>query len=98
MDDYIQSHDTVTNAAKTVQQTIQSLQEGGFRLTKFVSNEPDVLKNIPTRDIEENSKSVRVLGRKWNPKSDALNMKPLTDFLTKATEYTQRKIFTLVCS
>ena len=55
MDDYIQSHDTVTNATKTVQQTIQSLQEGGFQLTNFVSNEPDVLKNIPTHDIEENS-------------------------------------------
>ena len=63
MDDYIQSHDTVTNATKTVQQTIQSLREGGFRLTKFVSNEPNVLKNIPTHDNEENSKIVRVLGR-----------------------------------
>ena len=43
MDDYIQSNDTVTNATTTVQQTIKSLQEGGFRLTKFVSNEPNVL-------------------------------------------------------
>ena len=98
MDDYIQSHDTVTNATKTVQQTIQSLQEGGFRLTKFVSNEPDVLKNIPTHDIEEKSEIVRVLGQKWNLKSDTLIMKPLTDFSTDAIEYTQRKIFSLVCS
>ena len=98
MDDYTQSHDTVTNATKTIQQTIQSLQEGGFRLTKFVSNEPDVLKNIPKHDIEENSKIVRVLGQKWNLKSDTLDMKPLTDFSTDAIEYTQRKIFSLVCS
>ena len=98
MDDYIQSHDTVTNATETVQQTIQSLQGGGFRLTKFVSNEPDVLKNIPTHDIEEKSEIVRVLGQKWNLKSDTLIMKPLTDFSTDAIEYTQKKIFSLVCS
>ena len=98
MDDYIQSHDTVTNATKTVQQTIQSLQEGGFRLTKFVSNEPDVLKNIPTHDIEENSEIFRVLGQKWNLKSDTIIMKPLTDFSMDAFGYTQRKILSLVCS
>ena len=78
MHDYIQSHDTVTNATKTVQHLIQSLQEGSFRLTKFVSNEPDVLKNIPTRDIEENNENARVLGQKWNLKSDTLIMKPLS--------------------
>ena len=98
MDDYIQSHDTVTNATKTVQQTIQSLQDGGFRLRKFVSNEPDVLKNITTHDKEENSGIVRILGQKWNLESDTLIMKPLTDFSTDAIEYTQRKIFSLVCS
>ena len=38
--------DTVTNASKTVQQTIQSLQEGGFRLTKF-----DTLVMIPLTDF-----------------------------------------------
>ena len=98
MDDYIQSDDTVTNATRRVQQTIQSLQEGGFRLTKSVSNETDVLKNIPTHDIEENSEIVIVLGQKWNLKSDTLIMKPLTYFSTNAIEYSQRKIFGLVCS
>ncbi|XP_075250850.1 uncharacterized protein LOC142343048 [Convolutriloba macropyga] len=98
VENYIQSQDTVTNATKTVQQTIHSLQEGGFRLTKFVSNETDVLKNIPTHDIEENSEIFRVLGQKWNLRSDILIMKPLTDFSTDAIEYTQRKIFSLECS
>ena len=45
MYDYVQLHDTVTNASKTFQQTIQNLREESFRLTKFGSNEPDVLKN-----------------------------------------------------
>ena len=98
MDDYIQSHDTVTNATQTVQQTIHSLQEGGFRLKKFVSDEPVVLKNIPTHDIEENSEIVRVLGQKWNLKSNTLIMKPLRDISPDAIEYSQRKIFSLVCS
>ena len=95
MDNYIQSHDMVTNATKTVQQTIQSLQEGGFHLTKFVSNETDVLKNITTHEIEENSEIVRVLGQNWNLKSDTLIIKPLTEFSTDAIENTQRKIFRL---
>ena len=77
---------------------LESLQEGSFRLTKFVSNEPDVLKNIPTRDIEENSDIVRVIGQKWSLESNTLIMKPPTDFSTDAIEYTQRKIFNLVCS
>ena len=98
MDDYIQSNGTVTNATKTVQQTIQSLQEGGFRFTKFVSNEPDVLKNTPTHNIEENSEIVRAPGQKWNLKSDTLIMKPLTEFSTDAIEYTQMKNFSLVFS
>ena len=80
MDDYIQSYHTATNATKTVQQTIQSLQEGGFRLTKIVSNEPDVLKNIPTHYIDENSIIVRVFGQKWNLQNDTFIMKPLRDF------------------
>ena len=74
MDDYIQSYDTVTNE-KTVQQTIQSLQECGFRITKFVSNENGVLKNIATQDFDENSESVRVLEQKWNLKNDTLIIK-----------------------
>ena len=98
MDDYIQSGDPVTNATRKVQQTIQSLQEGGFRLTKIVSNESDVLKNIPTHDIEENSEITWVLGQKWNLKSDTIIMKPLTYFSTNPIEYSQRKIFSLVCS
>ena len=98
MDDYIQSYNTVTNSLKTVHQTIQSLLEGGFRLTKFVSIEPDVLENIPTQDIEENSDIVRVLGQKLNVKNKFFIMKPLTDFPKDKIECTQRKIFSHLCS
>ena len=98
MDDYIQSHDTVTNASKTVQQIIQNLSEGGFRLKRFVSNEPDVLKKLPTQDIEENKDIVKVFGQTGNLKNGTFIMKPLTDFSTDAIEYTQRKFFSLVCS
>ena len=93
MDDYIQFHDTVTNASKAFRETIQSLKEGGFRLTKFVSNEPDALENIPTQDIEKNSDIVRVFGQKWYLKNGTLILKSLTDFSTDAIEYSQRQIF-----
>ena len=78
MDDYIQSYDTATNATKIVQQTIQSLQEGFFRLTKIVSNELDYLKNMPIHDIKENSKIVRIFGQNWNLKNDNLILKTQT--------------------
>ena len=56
------------------------------------------MKNIPQQDLEENSDIVRVLGQKWNLKNDTFIMKPLTGFLTDQIEYTQKKIFSFVCS
>ena len=56
----------------TVDQTNQTLQEGG--------------------------EIVVVRGQKWNLKIDTYIMKPLTDFPTDAAEYTQRKLFSFLCS
>ena len=51
-----------------------------------------------THDIEEKREIVGLLGQMWNLKSDTLIMKPPTVFSTDAIEYTQRKVFGLVCS
>ena len=42
---------------QTLYQTIKNCQEGGFGLTPFVFNEPDVLENTPT----EHKKKTRTL-------------------------------------
>ena len=38
------------------------------------------------------------VGQKLNLKNDSLIIKPLTDFSTDAIEYTQRKMYSFVCS
>ena len=74
-------------------------ESSGRRLPphKIGSFEPDILENIPTQNIEENIGDVRVLGQKRNLKNDTFIMKRLTYFPTDAIEYTQRKIFNIVC-
>ena len=53
MDDYIHSLPTISEAKEVISQTTRCLKNGGFRLTKFVSNEPDVLAEISSDDKDE---------------------------------------------
>ena len=98
MDDYIQSRPTISEAKKVISQTTRCLKNGSFRLTKFVSNEPDVLTEISSVDKDETKEIIRVLGQKWNITTDDFVMFPLQQFPKDATVYTQRKIFSLVSS
>ena len=67
-------------------------------MTKFVSNEPDLLAEISSDDKDETKEITRVLGQKWNITTDDFVMFPLQQFPKDATLYTQRKIFSLVSS
>ena len=53
MDDYIQSLPTISEVKEVVSQTTRCLKNGGFKLTKVVSNEPDVLAEIFSDDKTE---------------------------------------------
>ena len=81
-----------------ISQTTRCLKNGGFRFTKFVSNEPDVLAEIFSDNNDETKGIIRVLGQKWNTKSDCFVMFPLKQFQKDATVYTQTTIFSLVSS
>ena len=70
MDDYIQSHATEEDACKAVLETKHCLQTVGFGLTKFVSNSPLVLNQVPPEDKDNQTDIVRVLGFKWNFEKD----------------------------
>ena len=98
IDDYIQSLQTISEAKEVISQTKRSLKNGGFRLTKFVSNEPDVLAEISSDKKDETKEIISVLGQKWNITTDDFVMFPLQQFSKDATLYTQRKIFSLVSS
>ena len=46
------------------------LQHGGFRLTKFVSNNPAALTTLPEEDIEIIQNTTKVLGQTWSLSND----------------------------
>ena len=98
IDDYIQSISTIADAENSTSQTKDCLKKGGFRLTKFVSNTAEVLAETSNDGKDETKGIMRVLGQKWNVKTDDCIMFPLQPFPKDAAVYTQRKFFSLVSS
>ena len=104
MDDYLESSPTAEEAAQKAKDLVKMLSIGGFKLTKFVSNDPKILsqiepdsenqsndgKQLPTQD-----ESSHVLGLKWNHNSDTLVVSRGTTPDTKQT-VTQRVVLSLV--
>ena len=93
IDDMLKSYVNDTEALRQVPELIKLCEEGGFSLTKFVSNSAEVLKSIPeekkasTAQIEKEiwaSHIERALGVTWYVENDklgfriALNNAPLT--------------------
>ena len=46
MDDYLESSPTVNEATKKIQDLVEMLAKGGFKLIKFVSNVPSLINNV----------------------------------------------------
>ncbi|XP_077972240.1 uncharacterized protein LOC144427239 [Styela clava] len=78
VDDGLFSKDTVEETSTLVRQTTDLLATGGFHLTKFLSNEPEVLQCVPEEDkapvahaLELGDDAVsRTLGLNWNAATD----------------------------
>ena len=61
------------------------MKNGGFHLTKFISNDREILKSLPQDDLSANCQSVnldlekisleRALGILWNPDNDTNKVK-----------------------
>ena len=62
MDDNIHSMPTIADAKNSFSQTKDCLKKDGFRLTKFVSNTPEVVAEISDDDKDETKGIMRVLG------------------------------------
>ena len=73
-------------------QVKECLQRGGFKLTKFFSNCPEVLEQIPCEDLDESKDFTRVLGQKWNFVDDKFFIKPLEEFPKNAAMYNQKTV------
>ena len=81
MDDFFKSIESVEKTLHLQQQLVKMLVLGGFRLTKCISSEEDVLKHIPEPERAPSVKVVdgeivmpteRALGVTWNTRSDCL--------------------------
>ena len=76
MDDFIQSFSTPVAARQLTNDLRTVLQRGGFRLTKFISNNSDALSSIPAEDREKSASKTKVLGQTWCLRTDSYTAPP----------------------
>ena len=81
MDDYLESSPTAEEATKNATDLVKLLSLGGFNLTKFVSNDHNILQQIEpnsehqlndSKQLPTTEESSHVLGLKWNHDSNTL--------------------------
>ncbi|XP_069105811.1 uncharacterized protein [Argopecten irradians] len=104
VDDCLKSVDGEERAIKLVRELIHITSLGGFRLTKWVSNNDAVMETVPLgervserRNIELHCGSLpieRALGVLWNIESDTLGIK----IGEKDTNYTRRSVLSVTSS
>ncbi|GFU96749.1 integrase catalytic domain-containing protein [Trichonephila clavipes] len=79
MDDILSGESTLEGAKKLQTRLSQLLQRGGFELHKWVSNSPELLKDLSASsyvfDKEFQDATVKTLGMLWDPKVDCLTYK-----------------------
>ncbi|XP_064645133.1 uncharacterized protein LOC135498680 [Lineus longissimus] len=85
VDDYLDSRGSADIAIPMVADVRELCAKGGFRLTKWISNDREVLKSIPEEELAKGVKdldfdqdvhpSERALGVKWCPDSDTFGFK-----------------------
>ena len=83
IDNYLGSYGNMDLAKETVVNVTKLLSEGGFRLTKWISNFNSLLEVLPQSEIakcsiEDNSmknETEKIPGMMWNYKRDTLNVK-----------------------
>ena len=102
MDDYLYSMNCKLKLNKLCIRLINVLSSHGFNLTKWMSNHPDVLNDIPKEQLlSQNIKldfnseiTERALGLLWNVKNDKLTFQ----HSPKNLPNTKRGILSLVAS
>ena len=103
VDDCLKSCPDPTTATKLMKDVTNALAEGGFRLTKFVSNNDTVISAVPEEDraidreswnLSNDNMTTRALGMLWQLNSDTFK------FSIGITEkpMTRRGLLSTVCS
>ncbi|KAL5022237.1 hypothetical protein ScPMuIL_001392 [Solemya velum] len=102
VDDCLKSVETKSEGIKLVEQLCALLNRGGFRLTKWVSNDMDVLAKIPMNErarslVNLDMQDISVehaLGVLWNVKTDKFQF----DTVKKTKPATRRGVLSIVSS
>ena len=103
MDDFLDSMESPERALIRSKELVHLLHLGGFKLTKFVSNVPDLADQIdgsaqstePKVIVSSKEESMHVLGLKWDHNSDTLVVSKGTNS-TITRSLTQRLVLSLV--
>ena len=104
MDDFLSSFHEISVAIKVCLDVINISQNGGLRLTKFISNNHSLLQAFPTSNISPKSTEInlsvndipieRAFGILWNPETDIFHIK----YTLKSVLTTKRGILSLISS
>ncbi|XP_072051635.1 uncharacterized protein [Amphiura filiformis] len=80
VDDYLKSIESESKAIQLVSDLTNLCKDGGFKLTKWLSNSREVLQSVPEDDRAETTKTLdlkneelpseKVLGLLWSPETD----------------------------
>ena len=96
IDDFIMSFATAEAARRLASNLRTVLQHGGFRLTKFVSNNPASLTALPEEDMEIIQNTTKVLGQTWCFSNDSSFTAPTPKRIDPPQ--TLRQLFSMVSS
>ena len=101
MDDFFKSVKSTDEAMEMQQQLVEMLKLGGFHLTKWISNEKEVIAQIPqpqrapsVKVVDENMPVERALGVIWDTNSDCL----VYEVVKRNIANTRRKMLSLIAS
>ncbi|XP_036148371.1 uncharacterized protein LOC105833274 [Monomorium pharaonis] len=101
VDDLISGANTIEEAKLICAEVNDLLQEGGFTLHKWASNDQEVLSGISTSSTSSHTlelhkgETTTTLGVKWNPSKDVFQYEINLDF---SKEYTKRSMLSNIAS
>ena len=97
MDDFLDLFSSQTKAINTWREISEILKKGGFHLTKFVSNDREILKSLPQSvnlDLEKILLE-RALGMLRNPDNDTIKVKAVMKLFSPSTRSLLSFIFSV---
>ncbi|XP_073950917.1 uncharacterized protein [Choristoneura fumiferana] len=96
-DDLMTGYDSLEQVKELQRQLIQVLNGAGLNLRKWSSNNPELIKNLPSNQLNtpfdfKDTESRKTLGLQWNPASDAFTFINRIESQEGQGDHTKRKL------